>query len=148
MSFRYSRVFLASRTRTRWTRSGSGWTKGNPLGVGSRGKSLVPARFARTEPSTGEIRIASDDAFSLWINGRHVADGKGGQGYRFNLNGVVDQGINAIAVLVDNAEGKAGLLVGGEVRGQGGTNVPFDSGPEWVGTRARTARGRLDPTPF
>lgn len=131
-------VFLACSDKGRAEAVDAKWIwldEGNPLESAPAGKVWFRREVRATEPSTGEIRIASDDPFSLWINGRHVADGKGGQGYRFNLNGIVDRGTNAIAVLVDNADGKAGLLVDGEVRSQGGTNIPFDSGPEWVATR-------------
>jgi hypothetical protein len=39
--------------------------------------------------------------------------------------------MNSIAVATEGDGGTSGLLVNGEIRGQGGTAIPFDSGKNW-----------------
>lgn len=87
------------------------------------------------EPSTGIARVAADDGFVLWVNGRRVGEGEAGRFYRFNLNGIVERGINVIAVKAVNRGGRAGLLLDGEIRSQSGASIALDTGPSWDATR-------------
>jgi len=87
-----------------------------------------------SEPSTGAVRIAAANRFVLWVNGQRIAEGEGNRSYRFNLNGIVERGVNVIAVEATKAEGSAGLFVDGEVRSQRGVSIPFDSGTLWRAT--------------
>lgn len=86
------------------------------------------------EPSTGAIRIACDDHFVLWVNGQKIGEGDAAKAYRFNLNGVVERGPNVIAVEARNREGRAGLFVDGEIRGQSGKSIAFDTPLDWKST--------------
>ncbi|MES2791668.1 MAG: HEAT repeat domain-containing protein, partial [Planctomycetota bacterium] len=83
------------------------------------------------EPSTGAIRIACDDHFVVWVNGKRIGEGDAQKPYRFNLNGIVETGPNVIAVEATNKEGRAGLFVDGEIRGQSGGKISFDSSKDW-----------------
>lgn len=96
----------------------------------------APAAYFRreiraSEPSTGEIRIAASGPFVAWVNDQKVAAGDGGKTQKINLNGIVGRGVNVVAVEVTPKGAPAGLFVDGEVRGQGGRAIPFDSGAEW-----------------
>ncbi|MEX2287932.1 MAG: HEAT repeat domain-containing protein [Planctomycetaceae bacterium] len=108
---------------------------GNPAVEAPAGKVWFRHQVRSDGPSTGIARIVADDAFVLWMNGQKVGEGKGQQLYRFNLNGVVEEGRNVIAVEVANKDGKAGLFVDGEVRDQGGSRSPFDTGDQWRATQ-------------
>ncbi len=90
---------------------------------------------AHNPSTTGIVRIACDDRFVLWVNGRRVGEGGGQKSYRFLLSGIVQRGRNVIAVQATSRGGRAGLLVDGEVRSQTGDTVSFDSGADWLATR-------------
>ena len=108
---------------------------GKPAESAPRGKVWFRRELRASEPSTGAIRIACDDRFVLWVNDRRIGAGGGDESVRFNLNGIVDRGLNVIAVEAMNRDGRAGLFVDGEIRGQSGRAVSFDSGPDWRATR-------------
>ncbi|MEX0714326.1 MAG: HEAT repeat domain-containing protein, partial [Pirellulales bacterium] len=107
------------------------------------GKVWFRREVRATEPSTGAVRIASDGQFVLWVNGKRVGEGGGepknkgtsSKSYRYNLNGIVERGSNVIAIEADTPGGKAGILVDGEIRGQGGRAISFDSPAGWLATR-------------
>src|SRR3954465_13177952 len=109
------------------------------------GKAWFRREVRAEEPSTGVARVACDDKFTLWVNGQKIGSGEAKKPYRFNLNGIVERGPNVVAVEVDNAGGKAGLLVDGEVRGQGGGAISFDTGPEWMASTKQPAKAWLNP---
>lgn len=104
---------------------------GDPLTEAPKGKVWFRKEVRGHGPSTGQIRVASDDAFELWVNGQKIGSGKAGKSYRFNLNGIVERGINVIAIEALNESGKAGLYVDGVIRDQGGSKIPFVSGADW-----------------
>ncbi len=87
------------------------------------------------EPSTGIARVSADDGFVLWVNGQRVGEGESGKVYRYNLNGIVERGLNVIGVEALNRGGRAGLLLDGEIRAQGGGSISLDTGPAWDATR-------------
>jgi len=109
--------------------------EGNPARKAPEGKVWFRREIRSAQPSTGSARILCDDSFVLWVNGRRIGAGSGEKIHRFNLNGIVDRGMNVIAIEATNKSGKAGLYVDGDVRGQSGTSYPFDSGAEWFASR-------------
>lgn len=109
--------------------------EGNPVENAPAGKVWFRKEVRGHGPSTGQIRVACDDAFELWVNGQKIGSGKAGKSYRFNLNGIVERGINVIAIEAVNESGKAGLYVDGVIRDQGGSKIPFVSGADWKVTR-------------
>ena len=113
--------------------------EGDPATAAPAGKVWFRFEVRADEPSTGDVRIACDDRFTLWINGQRIGTGDGDESSRYNLNGIVDRGVNVIAVEAENLDGRAGLLVEGEVRGQSGRAVSFDSSPQWKATRDEPA---------
>jgi len=112
---------------------------GNPAESAPAGKVWFRRAVRAEEPSTGAARVLCDDHFVLWVNGQRIGEGGGDKLARFNLNGIVGRGMNIIAVEAENKSGKAGLFVDGEVRGQGGGVIPFDTGAEWVSTTTAPA---------
>lgn len=104
---------------------------GNPASDAPSGKVWFRRVVRADEPSTGAARVLCDDHFVLWVNGTRVGEGGGEKIHRFNLNGIVERGQNIIAIEAQNKSGQAGLFVDGEVRGQGGGIIPFDTGAEW-----------------
>src|SRR5580698_3256693 len=107
---------------------------GNPALSAPAGKVWFRREVRASEPSTGAVLVLCDDRFTLWVKGRKIGSVTDGKLYRFNLNGIVDRGPNVFAVEAENLEGKAGLYVDGEIRGQGGHPISFDTGSEWVAT--------------
>lgn len=107
---------------------------GDPGTSAPAGKVWFRREVRAEEPSTGAVRSACDDHFILWVNGQKVGSGNKLKNHRFNLNGIVERGLNVICVEATNTDGKAGLFVDGEVRGQSGRSTPFDSGAEWNAT--------------
>lgn len=109
--------------------------EGDPLQDAPAGKVWFRKEVRGQGPSTGQIRVACDDSFELWVNGQRIGSGKAGKSYRYNLNGIVERGINVIAIEAQNDTGKAGLYVDGVIRDQGGAKTPFVSGADWKATR-------------
>ncbi|MEX1228757.1 MAG: HEAT repeat domain-containing protein [Planctomycetaceae bacterium] len=108
--------------------------EGDPAESAAEGTVWFRREVRAAEPSTGAIYVVCDDAFELWVNGVNVGAGDERRPYRFNLNGIVERGLNVIAVAATNKSGKAGLFVEGEIRGQSGGEIPFDSGTQWQAT--------------
>lgn len=107
---------------------------GNPLESAPAGKVWFRTVVRGNEPSTGAIRILCDDQFTLWVNGQKIGGGGAERVQRFNLNGIVERGLNVIAVEAENKDGRAGLFVDGEIRGQSGKTIPFDTPHDWTAT--------------
>jgi putative membrane-bound dehydrogenase-like protein len=113
--------------------------EGDPHESAPAGKIWLRREARTDQPSTCQVRIACDDAFTLWVNGRKIGSGEGGSSHRFNLNGIVQEGVNVFAVEAENRGGPAGFLLDGVIRGQGGDETPIDTGPEWRVTRTAPA---------
>lgn len=123
--------------------SGPAWIwldEGDPATAAPAGKAWFRLEAKAAQPSTGQIDIACDDRFVLWVNGRRLGQGDAGKVYRYNLSGIVDAGTNVISVEADNDGGPAGLLVRGGIlyqntRGDQGYSLSLDGGPQWRATR-------------
>lgn len=108
---------------------------GNPAESAPAGKVWFRKEYKADEPSTGQATIACDDEFTLWVNGQKIGSGKGVKVFRFSLSGIVERGTNVFAVEAVNRSGRAGLLLDAEIRGQGGRQIPCDTGADWKATR-------------
>lgn len=114
------------------------WTPDAPQdGTSPAGDVWFRREVVATEPSTGEARIACSYPFVLWVNGQKVGEGKAWAGSRFNLNGLVDRGriVIGVQVKIEAPAANQGLLVDGEIRGQSGKSISFDSTEGWSATR-------------
>lgn len=105
--------------------------EGNPARSAPAGKVWFRRELRAHEPSTCSVRVAGDDRFVLWVNGQRIGNGDAKKFHHFNLNGLVTEGINVFALEVENLEGRAGVLVEGDIRGQSGARTSCDSGHEW-----------------
>jgi putative membrane-bound dehydrogenase-like protein len=108
---------------------------GDPAMEAPAGEVWFRKEYLADEPSTGIAVVACDDEFVLWVNGQKVGQGNALKAYRFSLSGIVERGTNVFAVEATNKQGRAGLFVDAEIRGQSGRRIPCDSGPEWKATR-------------
>ncbi len=104
---------------------------GNPEQQAPAGDVLFRREVYMDGPCTGEIWIAADDTFTLWVNGQKLGTGGGSESSHFNLNGIVERGVNVIAIAANNKESRAGLFVEGVIRHQNGRSTPFDSPGGW-----------------
>jgi alpha-L-rhamnosidase len=78
------------------------------------------------------IRVAADDRFVAYFNGKRVGDGTGWQAFReFVATEHATPGRNVIAVEGVNAVGRAALMVSARVRLIDGTAIDIHSGPDW-----------------
>lgn len=130
-------VVLSLAAETRAQNYDANWIwldAGDPATEAPVGTVWFRHQLAASEPSTGAARVVCDDDFVLWVNGTRVGEGEGQKLYRFNLNGIVGRGQNVIAIEAKNQGGKAGLFVDGEIRGQSGRGIAFDTGADWVAT--------------
>lgn len=109
--------------------------EGDPAVEAPEGRVWFRFEVRAFEPSTGIARVSADDGFVLWVNGQRVGEGESGKVYRYNLNGIVERGLNVICVEAFNRGGRAGLLLDGEIRGQGGGSISLDTGSTWHATR-------------
>ena len=103
-------------------------------------KDQVPnqsCHFRRTfnvgNPETGELTIAADDSYEVFINGQRLGSG---QGYRqldrYDLSKVLKRGKNVVAVKVSNTDGPtAALAVRLLVKEQEGKWFSFSSNSNW-----------------
>ena len=91
------------------------------------------------EPSTGAVRVVASSPVTLWVNGQKVGEAKAGTLHRFNLSGLVGRGMNVVGLRLEAGGTPHGVFVDGEVRGQSGNAVPFDSSIAWKVTTNQPA---------
>lgn len=89
--------------------------------------------FTLGAPDHGEVEIAADDSYTLYVNGREV-----GQGDQFKTLDKYDvtrylvQGINTVAVKAENkSRGAAGLVARVWVKQQGSKRVYYSTDASW-----------------
>ncbi len=109
------------------------------------GKVWFRREVRAVEPATGVVHIAADEPFVLWVNGQRVGAGEGSKPYRFNLSGLVDRGVNVVAMEVENKRAPAGVLVDGEILHQTGNAAPFDAPADWFCTLQPPGEAWLQP---
>ncbi len=91
-------------------------------------------RVIRMErPRSGQLAVAADDSFELFINGQHVGDGTSDQGiYTFDVGRFLRDGANVIAIRVSNRKGgTAGLATRLVVQRRNQQRTVFASDGSW-----------------
>jgi putative membrane-bound dehydrogenase-like protein len=103
-------------------------------------KELAPAEtcyfrktFTLGAPEHGEIQIACDDSYELYVNGRHVG---AGQNWKvldtFDITKYLVQGLNTVSIKATNTEaGSAGVVARVVVKQQGHTHVEYSTDATW-----------------
>ena len=89
--------------------------------------------FAMQRPESGQISIACDDTYDLYVNGRRVARGGSWQKPDVHqLNKYLSRGRNVVAIRVTNSRGRtAGLAARLVVKDQGNTTVAHSTNESW-----------------
>lgn len=89
--------------------------------------------FTLATPEHGEIQIAADDRYELYVNGRLVGSGQHWKALDvFDVTKYLVSGLNVVAVKVENTEeGAAGLVARVAVQDQGGTHVSHATDEHW-----------------
>lgn len=97
--------------------------------------------FQLESPEQGQMTIACDDAYEVFVNGRRVASGKDWHvANRYDITRFLVPGRNAIAVKAENVEGSsAGLVARITVRQTGHTDVSHSTDIRWKAVRREYA---------
>lgn len=99
-------------------------------------------RFTVSSPKSGEIAVAADDKYELFVNGRRVGVGQSTEKLdKYDISRFLARGRNLVAIKVVNTEGStaalaARLLVEDEARG----TLDFSTDRSWAAS--------LHPLPF
>jgi putative heme-binding domain-containing protein len=89
--------------------------------------------FTVQRPEAGELTIAADDTYEVYINGKKIGTG---QGYRqldrYDIGKMLGRGKNVVAVKVANTDGgTAALAVRLQVKEQQGNWLSFSTNSSW-----------------
>ncbi len=89
--------------------------------------------FSLGPPEHGEIQIACDHQYELFVNGRQVGSGQNWKVMdSYDVTKFLVQGINTVAVKATSTEpGSAGLVARVVVKQQGNTHVPHSTDANW-----------------
>jgi lysophospholipase L1-like esterase len=107
------------------------WTTPDAATEAAAGRAYFRRELTVGEGADGELEIACDDGFSLFVNGRLIVRGDDWQvRHRLPLQGLLKDGVNTIAVEAANLEGSAGLAVRIEIK-RAGKSVAYSSDARW-----------------
>jgi putative heme-binding domain-containing protein len=89
--------------------------------------------FTLGKPEHGVIKIACDDGYELYVNGRHIGTGQNWKVLDvYEVTKYLVQGANTVAVkAVNNDKGSAALAARVIVQQQGGTHVEHSTNTTW-----------------
>ncbi|QGJ71574.1 Cytochrome c domain-containing protein [Planctomycetales bacterium 10988] len=96
--------------------------------------------FTLAKPTSGEVVIACDNSYQLYVNGRMVGEGnKWEQLDRYDILSFLNEGQNVIAVKAtnDTNDSPAGLVARIIVQSAGGPRVSFSTDGTWKASRLR-----------
>ena len=90
-------------------------------------------------PESGQIEIAADDRYSLYVNGRHVASGRGPQELdKHDISRYLVRGRNTVAVSALNVtDGPAGMVARVTVKSRRNTHVDHSTDKTWKTSTTR-----------
>lgn len=89
--------------------------------------------FALATPEHGEIQIAADDGYQLYVNGRLVGSGQHWKALDvYDITKYLVSGMNVVAVKAENTEeGSAAVVARVAVQDQGSTHVSHATDESW-----------------
>ena len=98
--------------------------------------------FVSETPERGEILIVADDAYELYVNGRHVANGTShGTLAKHSISPFLSRGRNLVAVKVNNLEGTTAAVAARiDIKAYGGSWQSISTDETW--------KTHLRPLPF
>lgn len=96
--------------------------------------------FNLRKPEAGEITIAADDYYELYLNNRKLGSGRGTDHLdKYNVSQYLNRGRNVIAIKVENRQGKTAALVARvQVKETNGQWVSHSTDNSW-----KTSKGTL-----
>lgn len=100
--------------------------------AGRRGLSL-PQVVHASHPEAGQVSIAADDQYDLFVNGRKVASGESTKKLdEHDISGFLTRGVNIVAIKVTNQSGKtAAVAARVTVKEKGGEWKAYSTGDTW-----------------
>jgi hypothetical protein len=109
------------------------WSPAYDKEMAPPGECYFRKTFSLSTPEHGEIQIAADDAYELYVNGRLIGSGKNWKILDvFDITRYLVSGTNVVAVKATNSEqGAAGLVARVAVQQQGGTHVAYSTDASW-----------------
>ena len=109
------------------------WSAEFPRNEAPAGVVYFRKSFDVRDPEAGQVRIAADDSYELFVNGRRVGEGNDFSRLdNYDIARYLVSGRNVVAVRATNAEpGAAGLVAVVSVRGRGNTDVSFSTDGSW-----------------
>jgi putative heme-binding domain-containing protein len=109
------------------------WSAEFPRDEAPEGDVYFRKSFDVRNPEGGQIRIACDDNYELFVNGRLVGEGNDWRKLdSYDIARYLVSGRNVVAVRATNVEpGSAGLVAVVSVRGEGNTDVAYSTDRTW-----------------
>ncbi|MEX0679394.1 MAG: HEAT repeat domain-containing protein [Pirellulales bacterium] len=109
------------------------WSPAYEKETAQKGDCFFRKTFNLGVPEHGEVQIACDDSYELYVNGRHLG---GGSNWKvldvYDITKYLVQGINTVAVKAVNSEdGSAGLVARVVVQERGNTHVEHSTDDTW-----------------
>ena len=89
--------------------------------------------FTLRAPEAGQVSIAADDQYDLFVNGRKVASGESTKKLdEHDISGFLTRGVNIVAIKVTNQSGKtAAVAARVTVKEKGGEWKAYSTGDTW-----------------
>ncbi|MCA9105869.1 MAG: hypothetical protein KDA83_10610, partial [Planctomycetales bacterium] len=89
--------------------------------------------FSLERPEQGEITIAADDHYELYLNGRRIGQGTASRRLdRYDISSLLDRGKNVLAVKVENVQGNTAALVARvRIKEQNGPWRSYSTNENW-----------------
>ena len=89
--------------------------------------------FTMNQPERGELALACDDEYELFVNGRRIGSGGGwDEADPYDISRHLERGRNVVAVRVINTQGgDAGLVARLTVAERGGTSTVYSTDASW-----------------
>ncbi len=109
------------------------WSPAFEKELAPEGECYFRKTFELGMPETGQVQIACDDNYELYVNGREVGTGSNWKMLdSYDVTKYLVEGTNTVAVKAVNAEGgSAGLVARVVVKQQGGTYVDHSTDATW-----------------
>lgn len=110
------------------------WSPEHPAGSVPEGSCYFRKFFTVDQPLSGELRIAADDEYEVFLNGRRIGTGKSTEVLDlYDVNSLLRSGQNLLAVRVTNTRGgTAALGVRMTVKDRTRGTLTFSSDSTWL----------------
>lgn len=109
------------------------WSPAYEKELAPEGECYFRKTFVLGKPESGQVQIACDDTYELYVNGRQVGTGSNWKVLdAHDISKYLVEGQNTVAVKAKNSEGgSAGLVARVVVKQQGNTHVDHSTDATW-----------------